>query len=103
MVSHELRTPLSVILSNTELLMMRLQHFRVSGIERYTNTVMHQIDGMTNLLNEFLFVSKVESGKFQLQIEELSVVSFLEDLVKEHYQPWKDKRSIELMVVGITS
>jgi PAS domain S-box-containing protein len=101
MVSHELRTPLSVILSNTELLMMRLQHFRVSGIERYTNTVMHQIDGMTNLLNEFLFVSKVESGKFQLQIEELSVVSFLEDLVKEHYQPWKDKRSIDFMVVGI--
>jgi PAS domain S-box-containing protein len=101
MVSHELRTPLSVILSNTELLMMRLQHFRVSGIERYTNTVMHQIDGMTNLLNEFLFVSKVESGKFQLQIEELSVVSFLEDLVKEHYQPWKDKRSIDFMVVGL--
>jgi PAS domain S-box-containing protein len=101
MVSHELRTPLSVILSNTELLMMRLQHFRVSGIERYTNTVMHQIDGMTNLLNEFLFVSKVESGKFQLHLEELSVVSFLEDLVKEHYQPWKDKRHIEFMVVGI--
>lgn len=101
MVSHELRTPLSVILSNTELLMMRLQHFRVSGIERYTNTITHQIDGMTNLLNEFLFVSKVESGKFQLQIEELSVVSFLEDLIKEHYQPWKDKRSIDFMVVGL--
>ncbi len=101
MVSHELRTPLSVILSNTELLMMRLQHFRVSGIERYTNTVMHQIDGMTNLLNEFLFVSKVESGKFQLHIEELSIVNFLENLVKEHYQPWKDNRNIEFMAIGI--
>ncbi len=101
MVSHELRTPLSVILSNTELLMMRLQHFRVSGIERYTNTVMNQIDGMTNLLNEFLFVSKVESGKFQLQIEELSVVDFLLELIKEHYQPWKDKRTIQLQIVGM--
>lgn len=100
MVSHELRTPLSIILSNTELLMMRLQHFRVSGIDRYTNTVMHQIDGMTNLLNEFLFVSKVESGKFQLNIEELSIVQFLEELVKEHFQPWKDRRVLNLKVEG---
>jgi len=100
MVSHELRTPLSVILSNTELIMMRLQHFRVSGIERYTNKVINQIDGMINLLNKFLFISEVESGKFQLQIETLSMVQFLEELINEHYQPWKDRRRIQLQVVG---
>ncbi len=100
MVSHELRTPLSVILSNTELLMMRLEDVKVSGIERYTNTVINQIDGMTKLLNEFLFVSKVESGKFQLQIEELSIVQFLDELLKEHFQFLKDGRNIQLQVEG---
>ena len=100
MASHELRTPLSVILSNTELLMLRLHHFRVTGVDRYANTVIHQIEVMTKLLNEFLFLSKVESGKFHLYIEELSIVNFLEDLVKEHFQPWKDKRVVQIQVEG---
>ena len=59
MVSHELRTPLSVILSNTELLVQKLKKVQNDTVKKHTDMIITQIDGMINLLNEYLFISKV--------------------------------------------
>ena len=62
MVSHELRTPLSVILSNTELLVHKLQKIQNDTVKKHTDMIVNQIDGMINLLNELLF----KSGSFNI-------------------------------------
>lgn len=100
MVSHELRTPLSVILSNTELLVQKLKRLNVDTVEKHTNMIVDQIDGMINLLNEFLFVSKIEAGKIQIQFENNSLTELIENIIKAHYNPWLDGRFVDFVVIN---
>ena len=100
MVSHELRTPLSVILSNTELLVQKLQKNQNDTVKKYTDKIINQIDGMINLLNEFLFISKVESGKILIQLESLSIIEQIEKIIQEQFNPWLDGREVVIKIVN---
>ncbi len=94
MVSHELRTPLSVILSNAELIDLSLS--RSSGTENqilpYTERIIEQVDRMTLLMNDFLFISKIEAGKIFIKVAVQDMFLLLQQLTKELYYPWKDGR-----------
>ena len=100
MVSHELRTPLSVILSNTELLVHKLQKIQNDTVKKHTDMIINQIDGMINLLNEFLFISKVESGKILIQLESISIVEQIKKITKEQFNPWIDGRKVAIKIVN---
>ncbi|MEI6585444.1 MAG: ATP-binding protein [Sediminibacterium sp.] len=100
MVSHELRTPLSVILSNTELLVQKLQKIKNDTVKKHTDMIINQIDGMINLLNEFLFISKVESGKILIQLESLSIIEQIEKIIQEQFNPWLDGREVVIKIVN---
>jgi len=100
MVSHELRTPLSVILSNTELLVHKLQKIQNDSVKKHTDMIINQIDGMINLLNEFLFISKVESGKILIQLESISIVEQIKKIVQEQFNPWLDGRKVTIKIVN---
>ncbi len=100
MVSHELRTPLSVILSNTELLVHKLQKIQNDTVKKHTDMIVNQIDGMINLLNEFLFISKVESGKILIQLESISIVEQIKKITKEQFNPWIDGRKVAIKIVN---
>jgi PAS domain S-box-containing protein len=100
MVSHELRTPLSVILSNTELLVHKLQKNKNDTVKKHTDMIINQIDGMINLLNEFLFISKVESGKILIQLESISIVEQIKKIILEQFNPWVDGRQVTIKIVN---
>ena len=99
MVSHELRTPLSVMLSNTELLVQKLQKIQNNTVKKHTDIIINQIDGMTKLLNDFLFISKVESGKISIQLESISILEQIKKIIKEQFDPWKDGRVVDVKIV----
>ena len=100
MVSHELRTPLSVILSNTELLVQKLQKTQNISVTKHTDMIINQIDGMINLLNEFLFISKVESGKILIQLESISIIEQIKKIIQEQFSPWIDGRVVAIKIVN---
>jgi signal transduction histidine kinase len=100
MVSHALRTSLSVILSNTELLVQKLKKVQNDTVKKHTDMIITQIDGMINLLNEFLFISKVESGKILIQLESISLLEQIEKIIKEQFNPWKDGRVVIIKIVN---
>ena len=103
LVSHELRTPLSVILASTELIEMltaKKNDADAAKTGTYTGRIIQQVDKMTQLMNEFLFLSKIESGKLSHHPVRLQLEEILKRIVTDLYSPWQDGRSLQYSVKG---
>ena len=76
MVSHELKTPLTSMKGYIQLLMMKLKKqeddFVIGALEKANN----QVGKMTNMINGFLNISRLESGKIHIdrQVFDLSIL-----------------------------
>ncbi len=74
-VSHELRTPLSSIKSFTEIL---LAYDNDEETEReFLLVINEQIDRLTRLINDFLDLAKIESGRIQWEIAEVEIAEII--------------------------
>jgi len=104
MVSHELRTPLSVILSSVEILEMIYRKLPSKEIEKgavYISRIVGQVDKMTQLMNDFLLISKIESGKIIPQLELIDINLLLSEINEELYSPCSDGRFLKIIFNGI--
>ena len=79
-VSHELRTPLASILGFTELLIERASPRRPRA--RYLETVRSEARRLTDLINDFLDLQRIEQGSFMPSMEALA----LEDVLREQVE-----------------
>ncbi|HSI67831.1 MAG TPA: ATP-binding protein [Planococcus sp. (in: firmicutes)] len=68
-VSHELRTPLSSVLGFTELLLNK--QLKPDKQERYLKTIYKEAKRLTNLINDFLDLQRMESGDQMYRMEKL--------------------------------
>jgi PAS domain S-box-containing protein len=103
MVSHELRIPLSIILSSVEIMEMKYDRILDKDFafeKTYLTRITDQVDKMTHLMNEFLLVSKIESGKIMANLIELDVKVLVKNLSEEMFLPWKDGRNVTVEYKG---
>lgn len=63
-MSHEIRTPMNGIIGMTELM---LQTPITTKQKHYAETVLHSAEALLTLINDILDLSKVESGKLELE------------------------------------
>lgn len=70
-VSHELRTPLSSVLGFTELLLAK--ELKPERQKRYIETIHKEAVRLTNLINDFLDLQRMESGRQQYNMQQLSM------------------------------
>jgi len=70
-VSHELRTPLTSIKSFSEILLTYDEDKETQ--KEFLNIIKEESDRLTRLINDFLDISKIESGRMQWEPVELSV------------------------------
>jgi PAS domain S-box-containing protein len=96
MASHEFRTPLTSILSSAALIekytSVDQQPKREQHIQRIKSSVSH----LTEILEEFLAVGKLEAGKVEVRPEDFSVSEFFDDLVSDLAGMKKPGQEIEL-------
>ena len=78
-ISHELRTPLSSILGMTQALSREIYGPLTERQHRSLNIVERSGRHLLELINNLLDIAKIESGKIELQIRELSVPKLCED------------------------
>jgi two-component system phosphate regulon sensor histidine kinase PhoR len=79
-ISHELRTPLSATLSLLEVLEFEKdKEKRQKLIEKMKN----QILKMTNLLNDLMSLSRIESGEYELRYEDIDVKEMIESILSD--------------------
>jgi len=75
-VSHELRTPLASMKSLTESLEQSIKD-DPQNTTRFLNMMNDEIDNMTQMVEEFLELAKIESGKVPFAISAVSASAFL--------------------------
>ncbi|MFO7176812.1 histidine kinase dimerization/phospho-acceptor domain-containing protein, partial [Enterococcus faecium] len=76
-VSHELRTPLSSIYGFTELMLSR--DLKESRRELYLKTIHDEAKRLSYLVNDFLDLQKMESGKQAFEWEPVDLYQLVTD------------------------
>ncbi len=89
-VSHELRTPLNSILGFADLLC----NWDDEKVSRYGHNVRSSAQNLLNMINDLLDLAKIEAGRAQVQIEQVSVSDICQTLVAL-MQPLSDKKQLE--------
>ncbi|MEN9327802.1 MAG: hypothetical protein RI947_610 [Candidatus Parcubacteria bacterium] len=80
--SHEIKTPLASIRLIAEMLQKTASDKHDLISYEYLNKMNVQLNNMTNLINDFMDVSRIEKGKLLLQKERLNCREFLIDIVE---------------------
>ncbi|HEY6490837.1 MAG TPA: ATP-binding protein [Terracidiphilus sp.] len=95
-ISHELRTPLNAVLGFSQLLSDDRYGPHTERQARYVNHIHSSGQHLLRLINDILDLSKIEAGRLQLSIEDVSVdFSFAE--VCDSLQPLVDKNAHKLI------
>ena len=82
-VSHELRTPLSLIRMFTETLFMKRVHTEEKKQEYY-ETILHETERLTRLINNILNFSRMDAGKKQYHFESTDLNEVVTGVMKTY-------------------
>jgi len=87
-MSHEIRTPLNAIIGFSEL----LNKTDVSSKQKnYLESITLGGNTLLSIINDILDISKIEAGKIEIQYEEVSLVSIINDIKTMFEQKIKEK------------
>ena len=122
MASHEFRTPLSTILSSAVLFGRYKEADQQPQRNKHIERIKSSVNNLTNILNDFLSLSKLEEGKIQkrseyfvLQDLYLEVIDEMQGLVKEkqkivlrndlpeHFQLYVDRNILKNILFNLIS
>ena len=98
MASHEFRTPLTSILSSAALIEKYTAEDQQPKREQHIQRIKSSVSHLTEILEEFLSVGKLEAGKVEVRPEDFSVSEFFDDLVSALAGMKKPGQDIELVI-----
>lgn len=96
MASHEFRTPLSTILTSVSLLKKYNEPENADKRMKHLQRIHSSVQNLTNILNDFLSLDKLEEGRIQAKPDNLEIDKLLGDLVEEMETHCKTGQRIEL-------
>lgn len=83
MASHEFRTPLTAILSSVALIEKYSHADDTDKRTRHVDRIKASVRNLTDILNDFLSLDKLEQGKIETNPEEFNLNDFLKECVEE--------------------
>lgn len=83
MASHEFRTPLTTMMSSLSLVTKYGEQNDKENQVKHVSKIKTSINNLTDILNDFLSVSKLEEGKVENMPEELNLRAFVNDVISE--------------------
>ncbi len=96
MASHEFRTPLSAIQTSAILIGRQNELEDKSKREKYVAQIEKNVNHLTQILNDFLSISKLEEGKLEKHIERFDVIAFAKLFLKESFIGLKREQTLIL-------
>ncbi len=94
MASHEFRTPLSTVLSSAYLIEKYSTGEDQPKRERHLERIVSSVKMLTDILNDFLSVGKIEEGKIQVRPIELNIETSVKTLIEEIKNNLKKQQEI---------
>jgi PAS domain S-box-containing protein len=103
MASHEFRTPLSIILSSTTLIEQYGVGEKDERINKHLLRIKSSVNNLTNILNDFLSIDKLEQGKVELEHEDFDIPEFIKEVIEDVSLLRKDGQAINVFHAGESS
>ncbi|MCF8258852.1 MAG: HAMP domain-containing histidine kinase, partial [Flavobacteriales bacterium] len=95
MASHEFRTPLSGILTSVSLLGRYTAPNQADKREKHIATIKSSVRNLTSILNDFLNLDKLESGKVSINAQEFPMRPLMEEFRAEMLNYAKPGQTID--------
>ncbi|HFC01023.1 MAG TPA: PAS domain S-box protein [Phaeodactylibacter sp.] len=93
--SHEFRTPLSTILSSTTLIQKYLENGSLDKTEKHFDKVKYAVNHLTEVLDDFLSLTKLEEGKVKSSPQQFMLLRFCQEFIEMNEGLLKDGQFIE--------
>ncbi|MBN8857535.1 MAG: PAS domain S-box protein [Sphingobacteriales bacterium] len=94
MASHEFRTPLSTVLSSAYLLEQYNTGEEQLKRERHLKRIISSVNMLTDILNDFLSVGKIEEGRIHVKYTRFDVQKFITSVAEEIKNNLKKEQTI---------
>jgi signal transduction histidine kinase len=95
MASHEFRTPLSTVLSSAYLIEKYASGEDQPKREKHLQRIVSSVNMLTDILNDFLSLGKMEEGKMQAKFSEFN----MEDMIKGTLEEMKNNLKKEQRII----
>lgn len=82
-VSHELKTPLSALSAILQTVAIQLKNSKDDYIRNAFSKSMSQIKKMTNLIDGFLEIPRLDAGKIRLDRSDFDIVELIQEQIRE--------------------
>ena len=96
-MSHELRTPLNSLLILSQLLAENKENNLTEKQKEFAKTIHSSGSDLLDLISDILDLSKVEAGKMELHLEDVSLTS-LADSFKRMFKPLAEKQNLDFRI-----
>lgn len=83
MASHEFRTPLTSILASAGLIEMYRERGNLEKQIKHVERIKSSVSNLTSILNDFLSLEKLESGKINFNAEQVHLPLFINEVKEE--------------------
>lgn len=100
MASHEFRTPLSTVLSSAYLIEKYQTIDEQPKREKHLQRIVSSVDMLTETLNDFLSVEKIEEGKIQLRLSQFNIQVLITSVTDEMINTLKKQQKIRYQHSG---
>ncbi len=81
LVSHEFKTPLSGIMTSITLLSKYTETSQQEKREKHVNTIKSKVRYLNNILNDFLSVERLETGKVTYKVEKFPLSKLVNEVI----------------------
>ncbi|MBP7931298.1 MAG: HAMP domain-containing histidine kinase, partial [Chitinophagaceae bacterium] len=102
MASHEFRTPLSTILSSVSLIGKYVEADEQDKRDKHILRIKSAVNNLTDILNEFLSLGKIEEGKIQLHLSTFNIKEQVQLIISEIRPILKNRQFIKYTHEGFT-
>jgi len=100
MASHEFRTPLSTVLSSTYLLQKYTLTEEQDKRDKHIKRIVSSVNLLTDILNDFLSVGKIEEGKLQVRNSLFNIRDMVLGVAREFSAIMKPLQEIRYKHIG---
>lgn len=100
MASHEFRTPLSTVLSSAYLIEKYTNSEEQPNRTKHLQRIYSSVNMLTDILNDFLSVGKIEEGKIQVRLTEFNIRQLIISITEEIKNTLKNRQKIHYRHAG---
>jgi PAS domain S-box-containing protein len=101
--SHEFRTPLTAVQLSVSLIEKYAGPFNNPNIIKHVSKIKHAVGNLTSILNDFLSLEKLESGRQEPMFHDFDLLKFSETIIEEMQVLAKQNQNIIYQHTGTKS